>query len=60
MTTRKRMIRRAQATFWGAAATATGFAVRHRRSLRAFPVVILAVGAFVVGRAAGLLLLGAF
>lgn len=60
MTPRHPTIRSAQAIFWGFAAAVTGFAVRHRRGLRALPVVVLALGAFAIGRAAGLLLVTAF
>lgn len=54
----KTALRRAEATFWGTAATVTGAAVRHRRSLRAALPVVLAAGAFALGRVAGLALGG--
>lgn len=52
------VFRKAEATFWGAAASATGVAVRHRRALRVALPAILAAAAFGLGRAAGLALGG--
>ncbi|HMK08277.1 MAG TPA: hypothetical protein VK449_04515 [Anaerolineales bacterium] len=42
--------------FWRAAASLTGFAVRHPLVARAVPVILLAAVAFFLGRAAGRLL----
>jgi hypothetical protein len=53
-----RLLHRAEATFWGTAAFATGLAVRHRRSLRLALPVLLAAVAFGLGRAAGLAVSG--
>jgi hypothetical protein len=47
---------RCQATFWRVAAAVTGFAVHHPRMMRALPVGLLAVAAFLLGQAAGQLL----
>jgi len=47
---------RVHAAFWRAAAAATGFAVHHPRTMRFAPVGLLAVTAFLLGRAAGQLL----
>jgi hypothetical protein len=44
---------RAQAGFWRAAADVTGFALHHPRVARAIPLGLLAVTAFILGRAAG-------
>ena len=44
---------RLQTGFWRAAAAITGFALHHPRTARAIPVGLLAVTAFVLGRAAG-------
>ena len=51
---------RLHATFWRVAATATGFAVHHPRTMRFAPVGLLAVTAFALGRAAGEALLRGF
>ena len=42
--------------FWRVAAATTGFAVHHPRTMRILPVGLLAVTAFALGRAAGILL----
>jgi hypothetical protein len=42
--------------FWRVAAAMTGFAVHHPRTMRVLPVGLLAVTAFALGRAAGILL----
>jgi len=47
---------RLHAAFWRVAAAATGFAVHHPRTMRFAPVGLLAVTAFLLGRAAGQLL----
>jgi hypothetical protein len=44
---------RLQASFWRAAADVTGFALHHPRIARAIPLGLMAVAAFVLGRAAG-------
>ncbi len=48
---------RLHAAFWRVAAAATGFAVHHPRTMRFAPVGLLAVTAFALGRAAGMLLI---
>ena len=48
---------RLQGAFWRVAAAATGFAVHHPRTMRFAPVGLLAVTAFALGRAAGILLI---
>ena len=47
---------RIESAFWRRAATVTGFAVHHPRTMRGIPVGLLAVAAFALGRAAGQLL----
>jgi hypothetical protein len=47
---------RTEATVWRAAAGLTGFAVHHPRTMRGIPVGLLAMAAFLLGRAAGQLL----
>jgi hypothetical protein len=47
---------RLHTAFWRVAAATTGFAVHHPRAMRALPVGLLAVAAFLLGRAAGQLL----
>lgn len=48
---------RLHSAFWRVAAAATGFAVHHPRTMRFAPVGLLAVTAFALGRAAGMLLI---
>lgn len=55
--TPRRILDAVEISFWRVAAATTGLAVRHRRSARLAPILLLAAASFGLGRSLGLLIL---